>query len=134
MGSDLSQLLIEVAIERRDGDTVLAAAEGTRARALHDELEATERHRPLTVEGADRLRSELAVRLRDRILVEWVVAGDRVWAVVFDAGGSRLVDVGDRAEITQARDRVLMWLDLAAAEPDESSERALGRVDCSTSC
>lgn len=124
MGSDLSQVLIEVAIARGDADTVLGAAEGTRARALHDELVANERHRPLTSEGAERLRSELAVRLQDRTLVEWIVVDDRIWAVVFDAGGSRLVDVGDRTRITQASDRVLMWLDLAAAEPDESSERA----------
>lgn len=125
LGHDLSQLTIELAVDRRDADTVLAAAEGTRARALHDELAERERHRPLTVEGADRLRRELAARLGDRTLVEWVVVRNEVWAVVFDSTGSRLVEVTNRSELARARDRVLMWLDLAAAEPDESSERAM---------
>ncbi len=125
LGNDLSQLTIELAVRLGDADTVLAAAEGTRARALHDELADQHRHRPLTDQGADQLRRELAVRLGDRVLVEWVVAGGEVWAVVFDAAGSRLVLVGDANEISKARDRVLVWLDLAASEPDESSVRAL---------
>lgn len=124
MGRDLSQLLIEIAIDRSDADTVLAAAEGTRARALHDELADPERYRPLTNEGADRLRTELAARLHDRSLVEWLVLDDRVWAVVFDAAGSRLVDVASRTDVVRAGDRVRMWLDIAVAEPDGSSRRA----------
>ena len=52
------------------------------------------------------------------------MAHDSVWAVVFDAGGGRLVEVGDQRGITQARDRLLVWLDLAAAEPDASCRRA----------
>ncbi len=125
LGNDLSQLTIELAVLLGDADTVLAAAEGTRARALHDELSDLRRHRPLTDEGAEQLRRELAVRLGDRTLVEWVVAGAAVWAVVFDSAGSRLVHVGDVNEITKARDRVLVWLDLAASEPDGSSVRAV---------
>lgn len=125
IGSDLSQLLIELAVDIGDADTVLAAAEGTRARALHDELLERERHRPLTEEGATGLRVELAARLGERTLVEWIVARDRVWAVVFNSTGSRLVEIGDRQAVLRARDRVLMWLDLAAAEPDERSGRAM---------
>lgn len=125
LGHDLSQFTIELAVELGDADTVLAAAEGTRARALHDELAGRERHRPLTESGADRLRGELAARLGNRVLIEWVVVRDDVWAVVFDPEGSRLVRVAGRADVARARDRVVMWLDLAAAEPDESSERAL---------
>ena len=124
LGQDLSGFTIELAIDLGDADTVLAAAEGTRARALHDELAGRERHRPLTETGAQRLRGELAARLGSRVLIEWVVAHDEVWAVVFDAHGSRLVRVAGRAEVARARDRVVMWLDLAAAEPDESSARA----------
>lgn len=125
LGHDLSGFTIELAVDLGDADTVLAAAEGTRARALHDELAGRERHRPLTESGAHRLRGELAARLGNRVLIEWVVAHDEVWAVVFDADGSRLVRVAGRSEVARARDRVVMWLDLAAAEPDESSERAL---------
>lgn len=125
LGHDLSQFTIELAVDMGDADTALAAAEGTRARALHDELAGGERHRPLTESGAQRLRGELATRLGTRVLIEWIVVRDHVWAVVFDADGSRLVRVADRAEVTRARDRVVMWLDLAAAEPDESSRRAL---------
>ncbi len=132
LGHDLSQLTIELAVSQGDADTVLAAAEGTRARALHDELLERERHRPLTDEGAVGLRSELSARLGDRTLVEWVVAGDEIWAVVFDADGSRLVEIGDRREVVRARDSVLVWLDVAAIEPDGSSaraERAMERLD-----
>jgi CHAT domain-containing protein/predicted negative regulator of RcsB-dependent stress response len=125
LGNDLSQLTIEIAIELDDADSVLAAAEGTRARALHEELAEQRRHRPLTESGAAQLRRELSVRLGDRTLVEWVVARDTVWAVVFDAAGSRLIEVGCARAITRARDRVLVWLDLAATEPDASSVRAM---------
>lgn len=125
LGHDLSQFTIELAVDLGDADTVLAAAEGTRARALHDELVGRERHRPLTASGAHRLRGELAARLGNRVLIEWVVVRDDIWAVVFDPEGSRLVRVAGRADVARARDRVVMWLDLAAAEPDESSERAL---------
>jgi tetratricopeptide (TPR) repeat protein len=132
LGHDLSQLTIELAVSQRDADTVLAAAEGTRARALHDELLARERHQPLTEDGATSLRSELSARLGDRTLVEWVVAGDHIWAVVFDADGSRLVEIGDCGDVVRARDSVLVWLDVAATEPDASSaraERAMERLD-----
>ncbi len=125
LGHDLSQFTIELAVDQGDADTVIAAAEGTRARALHDELAERERHRPLTEEGAEGLRGELAARLGDRTLIEWIVVRDEVWAVVFDARGSRLVRVADRAAVTQARDRAVMWLDLATTDPDESSVRAL---------
>jgi hypothetical protein len=125
LGGDLSQLTTELAIAVGDAHTVLAAAEGTRARALHEELTEQHRHRPLTTAGAEQLCRELAVRLGPRTLVEWILTDDTVWAVVFDARGSRLVEVGDRRLITQARDRVLVWLDLAAAEPDASSRRAM---------
>jgi len=124
LGHDLSQFTIELAVDRGDADTVLAAAEGTRARALHDELAERERHQPLTRDGAERLRGELAARLGTRVLIEWVVARDAVWAVVFDAQGSRLVRVADLGAVVHARDRAVMWLDVAAAEPDGSSARA----------
>jgi tetratricopeptide (TPR) repeat protein len=125
MADDLSQLAIGLAIELGDADTVLAAAEGTRARGLHEELQEQRPHRPLTDDGARELRRELAVRLGDRTLVEWVVSGDDVWAVVFDASGSRLVRVADRRDVLRARDRVLVWLDVAVTDPDDSSGRAL---------
>lgn len=125
MGGDLSNFLIELALEEGDADTVLAAAEGTRARALHDEIAEHNRFRPLNRDSAAGLRVELAARLGERTLVEWIVSRDRVWAVVFGADGSRLVEIGDRSEVLHARDRVRMWLDLAAAEPDEPSGRAM---------
>jgi tetratricopeptide (TPR) repeat protein len=125
LGNDLSQLAIDLAVELGDADTVLAAAEGTRARALHDEIGGERRHTPLTAAGAAQLRRELAARLGARVLVEWVVSRGAVWAVVFGAVGSRLVRVGEVADVVRARDRVLVWLDLAAGEPDGSSVRAM---------
>ena len=125
VGSDLSQLAIDFAIELGDGDTVLAAAEGTRARALHDELAERDKHRPLTLEGAAQLRRELGARLAGSALVEWVVSRDQVFAVVFAAGESRLVRLGAQRPILHARDRVMMWLDRAPDEPDASSAGAM---------
>ncbi|TDT15735.1 CHAT domain-containing protein [Ilumatobacter fluminis] len=132
VGADLSNLIIDVAVELGDADTVLAAAEGTRARALHDELSERERHRPLTEDGAVRLRRELMSRLDRRTLIEWVVANGRVHAVVVDASGLRLVDVASVGDVVRARDRVLVQLDVAATDPDGSSvraERAIGLLD-----
>ena len=124
LGADLSRLIIDVAVELGDADTVLAAAEGTRARALHDELSERERHRPLTEDGALRLRRELMARLGRRTLIEWVVADGRVLAVVVDASGLRMLDVASVHEVERARDRVLVQLDVAAADPDGPSARA----------
>lgn len=128
LGEDLSQLAIDLAVEHRNAEIVFAAAEGTRARALHDELVEAERHKPLSAEAADQLRRELSVRLGNRVLVEWVLSGSRTWAVVVDQSGSRLVDVGDTRAILRARDRVLVWLDRASAEPDGSSRNAIHGV------
>jgi hypothetical protein len=125
LGQDLSQLTIDIAIEQSDADTVLAAAEGTRARALHDELVEQRRHHPLSEDGAHTLRSDLAQRLGARLLVEWVVSRGAVWAVVFGGGTTRLVEVASIRSVQRARDRVIAWLDRAAAEPDASSEHAL---------
>lgn len=124
VGDDLSQLAIDLAIAAGDADAVLAAAEGTRARALHEEQQAERPHRPLTDDGAAQMRRELAARLGDRTLVEWVVSADDVWAVVFDSAGGRLVPVATRGDVVRARDRLLVWLDVAAADPDAPSERA----------
>jgi hypothetical protein len=125
LGNDLSRFTIDIAIGLGDAGTVLAAAEGTRARALHEELSERHRHRPLTESGAERLRREVAARLGSRTLVEWVVSGDAVWAVVFDSAGSRLVEVGPTRMVRRQRDRVLVALDEAAIEPDGSSAAAV---------
>ena len=124
LGHDLSQLAIELAVDEHDAEVVLAAAEGTRARALHEELAPDERHRPLTETGADRLRGELAGRVGARTLVEWVVVRDEVWAVVVMAGRSRLVSVAARRDVVIARDRLLAWLDRANVDVDGSSRGA----------
>ncbi|MFP5488604.1 MAG: CHAT domain-containing protein, partial [Acidimicrobiia bacterium] len=124
LGNDLSRWIIEVAVAEHDADLVLAASEGTRARALHEEVAGREQHRPLSDEGADRLRTELRGRLSGRCLVQWVVAGERVHAVVCDETGNRVVDVADLRSVVRERDRAMMWLDRAAVEPDDSSARA----------
>jgi tetratricopeptide (TPR) repeat protein len=132
LGADLSQLIIDIAVELGDADTVLAAAEGTRARALHDELSERTRHLPLTEEGAAALRSELVARLDRRTLVEWIVTDGRVFAVVVDATGLRLVEVAAVSDVVRARDRVLVHLDVATSDPDGSSiraERAMSLLD-----
>ena len=74
LGGDLSQLAIDFAIQLGKAETVLAAAEGTRARALHNEMAQQRKHRPLTVEGALQLRRELGARLAGSVLVEWVIS------------------------------------------------------------
>lgn len=125
VGADLSQLAIDLAVDLGDADTVLAAAEGTRARALHEELQEERPHQRLGDDGAFRLRHELATRLVDRTLIEWIVSGDDVWAVVFDDSGGRLVRVARQRDVARARDRVLVWLDVATTDPDDSSRRAL---------
>jgi tetratricopeptide (TPR) repeat protein len=128
LGSDLSGLAIEIAIELGEADTVLAAAEGTRARALHDEMAEQHKHRPLTAAGAVQLRSELAARLASSALIEWVVSGGTVCAVLFCDGTARLVEVAPLRDVLRARDRVLVWLDRAAEEPDASSAGAMRAV------
>jgi tetratricopeptide (TPR) repeat protein len=125
LGADLSRITIDIAVELDDAETVLAAAEGTRARALHEELDAEGRHWPLTDVGAVALSRELASRLGARTLVEWIVVRDQVVAVVLDGDGSRLVRVASLRDVVRARDRVLVHLDVAAAEPDGSSSRAV---------
>src|SRR5690606_11625149 len=80
LAQDLSRWIIEVAVGVRDPELVLAASEGTRARGLHEELDGRDRHRPLTEDGAARLRAELRGRLQDRCLVQWMVTRGRVHA------------------------------------------------------
>lgn len=121
IGADLSQAAIEVAVELGQAEVVLAAAEGTRARALHDELAERDRHRPLTEDGAERLREELVARLDGRVFVEWLVVRGRVMAVVVDASGTRLVDVAAVSDVVRARDRVVAHLDFAVSDPDGRS-------------
>jgi hypothetical protein len=128
LGGDLSSLAIEYAIELGDAETVLGAAEGTRARALHNEMAQQRKHRPLTSEAAFHLRRELRARLAGSALVEWVIGGADVWAVVFYDGRSRLVEVGSLPEILRARDRVLVWLDRAAEDPNSSSDGAMRAI------
>ena len=125
LGADLSHLVIQVALERGNADLLFAAAEGTRARALHDELHEQYRHRPLTSAGAQRLQREVAEQLGDRVLVEWIVSRGRIVAVVIDEHGPRLVDVADERDVRRACDRVVISLDMATTDPDASSDRAL---------
>lgn len=132
LGSDLSGLAIEFAIRLGRAEIVLAAAEGTRARALHDEMAQQRKHRPLTPDGSFHLRRELAARLAGSALVEWVISGDQVWGVVFYGGRARVAHVGSLAEVLRARDRVVVWLDRAVEEPNSSSEganRAIAMLD-----
>lgn len=133
LGADLSQLAIELAVGMGAADVALAAAEGTRARALHDELLQPGRHRPLTEDGAARLRAELAVGLGTAALVEWLVVGPDLWAVVC-AGTAppRLVRVAEIADVLRARDRMVVWLDQAAHDrsaPADGARRAAAALD-----
>lgn len=132
LGSDLSDLAIELAVATANAETVLAAAEGTRARALHDELVQPGRHHPLTDDGAARLRSALAGQLGEDVLLEWVVADDEVWAVVCEATGMRLAGLGPVDEITRGRDRAIVWLDRAAQDrrgDADGARRAMAALD-----
>jgi CHAT domain-containing protein len=62
------------------------------------------------------------------VLVEWVISGDEVWAVVFYDGRSRLVPVCSLPDVLRARDRVLVWLDRAVEEPNSSSDGAMRAI------
>lgn len=128
LGADLSALTIEYAIGLRQPEIVLAAAEGTRARALHNEMAQQRKHPGLQPHRAAHVRRELGIRLGQSALVEWVIAAGNVWAVVFHARHARLVEVGPLNEILRARDRVLVWLDRAAEEPDASSAAAMRAI------
>jgi tetratricopeptide (TPR) repeat protein len=128
LGSDLSGLAIEFAIRLGRADIVLNAAEGTRARALHNEMAQQRKHQPMREDRAALLRRELGTRLPGSALVEWVIAAGTVSAVVFHEGHARLVTVGPLTEILRARDRVLIWLDRAAEEPDLSSAGAMRAI------
>ena len=128
LGSDLTGLAIEYAIRLGRADIVLNAAEGTRARALHNEMAHQRKHQPMRADRAALLRRELATRLGGSALVEWVITAGTVWAVVFHEGHARLVEVGPLNEILRARDRVLVWLDRAAEEPDLSSAGAMRAI------
>ena len=69
LGRDLSQLAIELAVELRDADTVLAAAEGTRARSLHEET-----GRPAAPSPAHRVRAHSSCARssrRDSVTGSW---------------------------------------------------------------
>lgn len=132
LGSDLSDLAIALAVATGSAEIVLAAAEGTRARALHDELVQPGRHHPLTDDGAARLRSELAGRLGAQVLLEWVIASGEVWAVVCDATGMRLTGLGPVDEIRRGRDRAIVWLDRAAQDRGggaDGARRAMAALD-----
>lgn len=132
LGSDLSELAIELAVGIGTAETVLSAAEGTRARALHDELVQPGRHHPLTDDGAARLCGELVERLDDQVLLEWVIARGEVWVVVCERSGMRLVGLGSVEEIRRARDRALVWLDRAAQDRGgaaEGARRAMAALD-----
>lgn len=133
LGADLSRAAIELAVAGGSADVVLSAADGTRARALHDELVQPGRHQPLTDEGAARLRNELAAHLGPQVLVEWVIAGGDVWAVVC-AGSqdARLARMAGLTDVLRARDRALVWLDRATqdgADPADGARRAMGLLD-----
>ena len=133
LGADLSRAAIDLAVAGGSADVVLSAADGTRARALHDELVQPGRHHPLTDEGAARLRGELREHLPGKVLVEWVIAGRDVWAVVC-AGSqdARLARVAGLTDVLRARDRALVWLDRATqdgSDPADGARRAMDLLD-----
>lgn len=133
LGERLSSVAISVAASSNDAVMLFAAAEGMRARALHDELGEQARHRGLSASTAQQLLSEIQGRLAgDRAMIEWVVVADHVFALVIDSTGPRVVDVGDLSAIVKERDRLLVWLDRAAGEPDGptlNAARAAGLLD-----
>ncbi|HUF98302.1 MAG TPA: CHAT domain-containing tetratricopeptide repeat protein [Ilumatobacter sp.] len=124
LGADLSELAINLAVEQRDVVTVFGAAEGTRARSLHDEAMLDQRHRALTTDGALALLKELESRLGNDALVMWLIVRADVCAVVLTRDSRRLVRVAPVREVARAQQRVQLWLDEASVAPDLSSDAA----------
>jgi CHAT domain-containing protein/tetratricopeptide (TPR) repeat protein len=124
LGADLSELAISLAVEQRDVVTVFGAAEGTRARSLHDEAMIEQRYRALTYEGAVGLLDELESRLGDDALVVWLVVGADVWAVVLRRSFRQLVRVAPLRDVQRAQQRLQFWLDEASVAPDASADAA----------
>ena len=132
LGADLSELATSLAVEQRDVATVFGAAEGTRARSLHEEAMIDQRYRALTHDGAAVLLQELESRLGNDSLVVWLVVGADVWAVVLSRGSRRLQRVAARRDVGRAQQRLQVWLDEASVVPDadsEAAERAAALLD-----
>ena len=124
LGADLSELATSLAVEQRDVATVCGAAEGTRARSLHEEAMIDQRYRALTHEGAAALLQELESRLGTDSLVVWLVVGADVWAVVLSRGSRRLQRVAALSDVGRVQQRLQVWLDEASVVPDADSEPA----------
>jgi tetratricopeptide (TPR) repeat protein len=132
LGADLSELAIRLAVEQRDVATVFGAAEGTRARSLHEEAMIDQRYRALTHDGAAGLLDELESRLGTDSLVVWLVVGADVWAVVLSRGLRRLLRVAALRDVVRVQQRLQVWLDEASVAPDaaaDSAERAAVLLD-----
>lgn len=132
LGADLSELTINLAVEQRDVITVFGAAEGTRARSLHDEVMVKQRHRALTSDGALALLQDLDAHLGSDVLVMWLIVDDDVWAVVLTHDSRRLVRVASLRDVARAQQRVQIWLDEASVAPDapsDAAERAASMLD-----
>lgn len=118
IGQDLSVLAIHLALGTGSPSTTLAWAERTRAHAYG----ITESGRV----GQPRL-SEIANQLGSDVLVEFVIDGDEMWAVVARHRRSRLVYVGSAIEIVKALDRVTAWLDRSVQPESNGSRTALAK-------
>ncbi|MEO6125915.1 MAG: CHAT domain-containing tetratricopeptide repeat protein [Ilumatobacteraceae bacterium] len=118
IGDDLAGLAIHLALETRSPSTTLTWAERTRAHA-YGVAEFGPVARP-------RL-SEIAAEVGPRVLVEFVIDGDEVWAVVVRHRRSRLVHVGSAIEIIKVLDRVVAWLDRAVQPEMLGARTAMAR-------
>ena len=113
IGNDLATLALHLAIESNSPSTTFGWADRTRARA-YGVVEASH--------YTERRLGVVAARLGSRSLVEFVIDGDDVWAVVVRRGRSRLVSVGSLVEISKSTDRVTAWLD-RSVQPGSATAR-----------
>jgi tetratricopeptide (TPR) repeat protein len=126
IGASLSSVAIHLALTGRDAALLFAAAEGMRARALHDELELETRHRGLDRSTATGLLEKIQSGLGpDRTLVEWIADDAHVSALVIRSDETSIVRVGPLDPIVRARDRLLSWITTAVHEPGAPSPNAI---------
>ncbi len=115
IGDDLASLAIDMAVSSRSPSEVLAWAERTRAsafRVLDTKGSANSIH-PAAVSVASIRR-----QLRGRVLVEFVIDGDQLFAVVVRSSSAQLVPLGPLAAMLRSLDQLSAWMD-RASQPHE---------------
>lgn len=108
IGADLADLAMRLAVDTRRPATIFLWAERTRDHAFRPEvLEVGPVRSALTLPVIEQ-------QLSGRTMVEYVVVGSRVSAVVLGRGRPQHVELGDLGEVSRVSDHLQTWLHRAA--------------------